>query len=108
MKNKGFYIVVLVLFIVFLGLYISSNSGMIDYSSRHRKVLTDKNIKEFEEDIKNNKEIDVKKYVYDDMDKYDNSISKSTLKVSNFLGNSIKSILDFTFGKLEKLVNEKE
>ena len=108
MKNKSFYIILLVLFIMFLGLYVSSSSGVIDYSSRHKKVLTDKNIKEFEEDIKNNKEIDIKKYSYDDTDKYDNSISKTTLKVSSFLGSTVKSILDFTFGKLEKLVNEKE
>lgn len=105
MKNKGFNTCLLILFLLFLGLYFSSNSGLIDYPAKHRTTLTNENIKQFEEDIKNNEKIDLKKYTYYKDDKYDNTISKTTLKVSNFIGNTIKSTLDFMFSRMEDAWN---
>ena len=38
-------------------------------------------------------------------DKYDNNISKTTLKLSNTIGETVEGILNFVFGKLENAMN---
>jgi len=105
MKDNFFKIMLLTLFLVFIALYYSSNSGLIDYQARNKTILTEEQIKMFEEDVANNVEIDLKKYVEDKEEKYDNNISKTTLKLSNTIGETIQGALDFLFGKLEGAMN---
>lgn len=102
-KNNGFIkVLFLMLFILFLGLYFSSNAGLIDYQAKHNKNLTEKQIKQFEEDVKNNVSVDLNNYI-DNKDKYyDNAISRTTLKISNGIGKTVKKTLDFLFKGMEK------
>ena len=106
MKNKLFNSIIIILFLLFLGLYSGASSGVIDYPAKHKTVLTNTKIKEFEQDLENNEKIDLKKYTYNNDNKYDNSVSKATLKVSNFIGNTVKSVLDVVFGTLENAWEE--
>lgn len=105
MENNFFRIMFLTIFLIFIALYYSSNSGLIDYQARNKTVLTEEQIKMFEEDVKNNIQIDLKKYIEDKEEKYDNNISKTTLKLSNTIGETIQSGLDYLFGKLESVMN---
>lgn len=105
MKNNLFRGIGLTLFLVFIALYYSSNSGLIDYQARNKTTLTEEQIKMFEEDVKNNVQIDLKKYVEDKEEKYDNNISKTTLKLSNTIGETVQGALDFLFGKMEDAMN---
>lgn len=105
MKNNFFRIMVLTVFLIFLALYYSSNAGLIDYQAKNKTSLTEEQIKMFEEDVKNNVQIDLKKYVDNKEDKYDNNISKTTLKLSNTIGETVEGILNFVFGKLENAMN---
>ena len=105
MKNNLLKTIIITLFIIFIALYYSSNSGLIDYQARNKTTLTEEQIKQFEEDVKNNVEIDLKKYIEDNDKKYDNSISKSTLKLSNTIGKTIQGALDLLFDKLENIMN---
>lgn len=105
MENNFFRIMFFTIFLIFIALYYSSNSGLIDYQARNKTVLTEEQIKMFEEDVKNNVQIDLKKYIEDKEEKYDNNISKTTLKLSNTIGETIQSGLDFLFGKLESVMN---
>lgn len=100
--NRLFKYTLLVLFLIFLGLYFGSNSGLIDYPAKHRTKMTEENIKKFEEDIKNNVNIDLNNYVDYKEKKYDNGVSKTMLKTSNFLGESVKTTLDFLFTNISK------
>ena len=104
-KNKTFNFILLMLFLMFLGLYFSSSAGVIDYQAKHRNNLTEEKIKEFEEDVKNNKEIDIKNYIEKKQGKYNNTVSKTTLKASNTIGKVIESGLKFLFSGLEKSIN---
>lgn len=106
MKNNFFRIMLLTIFLIFIALYYSSNSGLIDYQARNKTVLTEEQIKKFEEDVKNNVDIDLKKYVEDKEEKYDNNISKTTLKLSNTIGETVQGALDFLFGKMEAVIND--
>lgn len=105
MKNNFFRIMALTVFLIFLALYYSSNAGLIDYQAKNKTSLTEEQIKMFEEDVKNNVQIDLKKYIDNKEDKYDNNISKTTLKLSNTIGETVEGILNFVFGKLENAMN---
>lgn len=104
MKNNFIRIMSLTIFLIFLALYYSSNAGLIDYQAKNKTALTEEQIKMFEEDVKNNVEIDLKKYIENTEEKYDNKISKTTLKLSNTIGETVQSALDFLFNKLEKVM----
>ena len=103
--GKIFRTILLILFIMFIGLYTSAQAGLIDYQARNKTLMTEEAIKEFESDIKNGKNVDIKKYVVDKNKKYDNGLSKATLKVSNSIGNCVDGILKFFFKKMEKVIN---
>ena len=105
MKNNFFRIMAFTVFLIFLALYYSSNAGLIDYQAKNKTSLTEEQIKMFEEDVKNNVQIDLKKYIDNKEDKYDNNISKTTLKLSNTIGETVEVILNFVFGKLENAMN---
>lgn len=104
-KDNFFKFALLTLFLIFIALYYSSNSGLIDYQARNKTVLTEEKIKQFEEDVKNNVEIDLKKYVEEKEEKYDNNLSKTTLKVSNTIGQTVQTALNFLFSKLDRVMN---
>lgn len=106
MKNNFFRIMGLTIFLIFIALYYSSNAGLIDYQARNKTELTEKQIELFEEDVKNNVNIDIKKYVQNKEDNYENNISKTTLKISNKIGETIESTLNFFFGKLESAMKK--
>lgn len=105
MKDNFFKYGILAIFLVFIALYYSSSSGLIDYQARNKMKLTEEQIKMFEEDVKNNVHIDIKKYIEDNEEKYDNNISKTTLKLSNKIGEVIQGTIDFLFGKMEEVIN---
>lgn len=105
MKDNFLRIMTLTVFLIFLALYYSSNAGLIDYQAKNKTVLTEEQIKMFEEDVKNNVQIDLKKYVENKEEKYNNNISKTTLKLSNTIGETVEGVLNFMFGKLESAMN---
>lgn len=106
MRDNFFKYISLTVFLVFLALYYSSQAGLIDYQAKNKTVLTEEQIKMFEEDVKNNVSIDLKKYINDKEQEYDNNISKTTLKISNKIGETIQGVLDFVFGKMEDMMND--
>lgn len=103
--NKTFNKIFLTLFLVFVVIYSSARVGLIDYQSKLKKELTDEQIIKFEEDVRKGEKIDLKDYVEDNT-KYDNVLSKVTLKISDTIGNTTKDIVGFIFKKIEKSMNE--
>ena len=102
MNKKNFFrITFLTFLLLFLALYFASNNGYIDYQVRNKKILTEEQIRRFEDDVKNNKPIDVDNYIYDKEEKYDNSLSRTGLKISNTISKCFQNALNFIFGKLQ-------
>lgn len=104
MNHKRFNRILFVLFLSFLAIYYSANVGLIDYQSKYKKDLTEEEIIKFEEDIKNGVDIDLTKYKKDES-RFNNSLSKVTLKVSNGIGNIFGDILNYLFSRMENSVN---
>lgn len=105
MNSKWGKYILLMLFLIFLGLYFSSQAGLIDYQAKYKNSMTEKQIKQFEEDIKNNVEVDIKDYINTNDKKYSNTVSRLTLKISNTIGKIVKSIIDLIFDGLESAMN---
>ena len=104
MNKKIVKIVVYTTVIIFLCSYFIETSGYYEYNLQHRKNLTEEGIKQFEEDVKEGKDIDINDYLKQTNIDYSNKLTKTTSNASIKLNNYIKEILTNGFGIFEKLV----
>ena len=77
--ENTFKIIFIFLFVIFLTMYISVGSNYYEYELHKKVMLTNEDIKRFEDDVKNNKEVDIDNYISSRVD-YSNSFSKAFLK----------------------------
>lgn len=104
-KEKVFNITIIILFAIFMTIYLSSNRGYYEYGLYKKVELTNDEIKRFEEDVKNNKSIDVEKYLKDSTKDYTNEVSKISLSISKFTSKYIKKGIDGIFKTIDKLMS---
>ena len=105
MKKRKIPKVILVsIFIIFLYSYIVSKNGYYEYSLNSKKNLTEEEIKQFEQDLKEGKEVDIKDYLNSNKVDYTNKLTRTTVKVSTKINSILKSGIDKIFGLLNKLV----
>lgn len=88
----------------FLVLYFSQGMGYFEYKNHKKTVLTANQIKEFEKDVASGKDVDIKQYLPEENDNYQNKISEVGLKVSSVAGNFVKNTVEGSFKALAKLV----
>lgn len=94
------------LFIFYVILLLAQSQGYYKNRNEKAKVLTEEQISNFEEDIRNGKDIDVKKYVlYEDKD-YSNSVSSNIYRVSLKLENAVDSAIKMVFSGASTMVND--
>lgn len=103
---KIFRKIFLMLFIGFTVLYFTEASGYYEYQLHEKVVLNDEKIKQFEQDIKDGKNINVDDYVKEDVDDYKNSVSDIGLKLSSNIGGTIKKGVNGMFKYLSKMMEE--
>ena len=64
-KKKNWFLTCLgILFVIYVCLYVMDNLGYYNIAAKN-KVITEEKLQEFEADVKNGKEIDIKEYVRD-------------------------------------------
>lgn len=106
MKNKVFICILLSFFIFFVILLLAQTEGYYKNRNEKAKALTEEQITNFEEDIKNGKKIDLKKYVlYEDKD-YSNKVSKDIYKISLKLETMVDSAIKMVFNGAGSLVSD--
>ena len=105
-ENKIFKYIVLISFITFLSLYISQSTGYFEYKNSKKVALTNEQIKQFEKDVNEGKNIDITKYIEINNKDYQNKLSKTGLQVSNILEKSVQKFISESFKVLAKLVGE--
>ena len=108
-KSKYFFRLLFALFIMFICVYAIGQNGFIQrkYSDKslytqerqhyHCYLYTEEQIKKFESDVENGKEIDVNAYLVNETVDYSNNSSK--------LGENISTMITKGAGKLDKLLN---
>ncbi len=104
--KKLFNYIMLSLFVVFLGYYISAIKDGGNIINKKKTYLTKESIKRFEEDVAKGKEINVENYVVNVKRNYDNKYSKFGRYTSKILGNTFKWGINKTFSVIDKMVED--
>lgn len=82
-KDK-FMIVLTILFIIFLIIYYSTEKGYYEYKVHNKTVLTNENIKKFEEDIDKGLDVSINDYLVSNYTDYSNSLTDLGYNIGNF------------------------
>lgn len=96
----------IIIILIYISSYYVANSGYYEYHMQERTVLTNEKIKEFEQDVKNDENIDIKDYLaYEKVD-YTNRLTDLVYNLSE-KGNKItKKCLKLLFKRLSYLVED--
>lgn len=103
-KNKIFKFIFMIFFMSFLVIYFSELTGYYEYQNYKKTTLTEEQIKKFEQDVKNGKEVDINKYLEKEEKKYNNKLSSLSNKFSTTISDIVQSGVDNTFKFLSKFV----
>lgn len=103
--KKIFHAFIWLLFLSFLILYFSQANGYYEDINNKKSTLTEDKIKEFEEDIKNGKEIKVENYIVNTKKDYSNTVSDFGLFTSKTFAKYFKKGINGIFGGVDKMVN---
>lgn len=104
--NKIFRYAILVSFVTFFALYLSQSTGYFEYRNSKKVALTNKQIEQFEKDVKEGKKVDIEKYIDVNNKSYQNNISKAGLSISKVTEKTIQKIINSSFKVLGNLVGE--
>ena len=103
--DKVFKYFFLISFIAFLTIYFSQATGYYEYEQYKKKELTEEQIRRFEQDINEGKEIDIDSYL-EPVKNYQNKISSTSLTISDAIGVYMQKGIEFVFGGIGKLIEE--
>ena len=106
MNKSIIRLIMIIIVIIFISSYIIASTGYYEYTMRERTIITNEKIKEFEEDIRNNKDVDIKDY-YDNKElDYSNKITTLVYNVSDNSNKLARKAIKYLFKKLSTLVEE--
>lgn len=99
-KNKNYFLIsMLLIFLVFLILYISKESGYYEYKAHSKAALTQEQIKKFESDLSEGKNVTIDDYVVNDKVDYTTTVGDMGYKFGNlvegFMNEGLKKTLKF-------------
>ena len=98
-KNNWFSKLIVILFVIFLGLFIASKSGFYEAKVNKKTLMTNEAIKQFEKDIEEGKVVDVNNYFKEETKDYSNTLTKTADKITkaceDLLSGSIKDVWEF-------------
>ena len=99
-------ILFLLIGIAFVSSYLVASSGYYEYQMQQRTVLTNEQIKEFEEDVKNNENIDLKDYYMNNEVDYTNKLTNLVYNISETSSNLTREIMKKIFRKLGSMMED--
>ena len=106
LRTKIFRSTVVILFAIFLTMFVSNKYGYYEYKKQEQVTLTAEQIKQFEEDVKNGKNIDLENYLEKTNKNYQTKFSQLGLNVSNSIANTIENGVNKLFEYISKFVVE--
>ena len=105
--SKNFIKIILIFItIIFISSYLIADSGYYEYNIKQKTTITNEKIKEFEEDIKNEKDIDLIDYLNKDKKDYTNKFSNIVYTISTKSNTITKKIVKNLFKKISTFVDE--
>lgn len=106
LRTKIFRISFIILFAVYLTVYVSNKYGYYEYQKHEQVTLTNEQIKKFEQDVKDGKQIDIENYVGEVNKNYQTKLSQAGLNVSNTLSKIVKTGVDGFFKYVDSVVTK--
>jgi hypothetical protein len=80
-------------------------SGYNEYTKNRENMLTEEQIKEYEEDIEAGKDVTIKNYLNKDKVNYDNKVSNLGLDLSELIGDVFNKGMNSFFEMLNEAVS---
>ena len=103
-KKRNYFLIILsVLFIVYAAYMVAYNSGYYEANISRKSKITEEKLQEFENDVKEGKEIDIKDYIENDFVDYSSSLSKIGNRLSSSIDTFMESGLKDFFDLLGKM-----
>ena len=103
--KRVFWYLFLSLFVIFIIIYFSSTNGYYEIENNSKKVFTEEKIKQFEEDVKLGKKIDVNNYLNNEEKNYSNKITLLGDKTSYLITNSFTILIEKSLNFINKMLN---
>ena len=94
------------LLMTFVTLYISQATGYYEYTEHKKMVFTNEQIKKFEQDVADGKDVRIEDYLENQTKDYNNKVSKFGYQLSNTLGKYVKNGLAKTFEVISQWMEE--
>ncbi len=94
--KKIFKFGIMFLFIMFIFIYAIGSSGLYEYKLNEKKVLTEEQIKNFENDVNSGNVIDITDYIIPEKD-YDNVFTKTNRKISQYISRGFEESFKYLF-----------
>jgi len=104
--NKSFKLIFIILFAIFLTIFISNKNGYYEYKRYEQTSLTQEQIKKFEQDIKDGKDVSLNDYLSNTNNNYQTKLSQTGLNISNSVSNIVKKSVDSLFKKIGQLTSQ--
>lgn len=105
-RYKAFKWTFTLLFVAFLTLYFSQLTGYYEYQNFQKMTMTKEQIEQFEQDIKEGKEVDIKDYAVNTNKNYRNNFSQIGLKLSTGISDTVKNGIIKLFSSIAGYVDE--
>ena len=106
MNKKLFKSLFFLCFIAFLIAYIIEETGYYEYKLQNKMILTNEQMKKFEEDAKSGKDVTLEDYIINTERDYTTPLTNSTNKVSEEVNIVLKNGIEGVFKILSKFVEE--
>ncbi|HIR58998.1 MAG TPA: hypothetical protein IAB38_03010 [Candidatus Onthousia excrementipullorum] len=98
-------LIIIILIFLFFVLYFMQASGYNEYTRNRENMLTEEQIKEYEEDIEAGKDVTIKDYLNKDKVNYDNKVSDLGLDLSELIGDVFNKGMNAFFEMLNEAVS---
>ncbi|MBR7042035.1 MAG: hypothetical protein IKI04_00895 [Bacilli bacterium] len=107
-KNKKLEVLIILLIIGYTCCYYIAMTGYYDYHTREKTILTNERIKEFESDVMNGENIDIKEYLVEEDKDYTNTLTNIVYMFSEKGTKVTRKIIKMLFKKMSKYVSEED
>lgn len=98
-------LIVLILVFLFFVLYFMQASGYNEYARNRENMLTEEQIKEYEEDIEAGRDVTIKDYLNKDKVNYENKVSELGLDLSRLIEDIFNKGMNAFFEMLNEAVS---
>ena len=98
-------LIILILVFLFFVLYFMQASGYNEYTRNRENMLTEEQIKEYEEDIEAGKDVTIKDYLNKDKVNYENKVSELGLDLSRLIEDIFNKGMNVFFEMLNEAVS---